>query len=120
MGSTQDIDVEATGSFGDDDSADRQQFNAMGLDSSQFQSMDGDNFNPFDYPSSSQRNPPSRSVGEKTPTNIHQVEDEATSPTRRRTDHASIATLFEKPEKRAWFMALDDEDALAWILNATS
>ncbi|MQM14096.1 hypothetical protein Taro_047025 [Colocasia esculenta] len=30
------------------------------------------------------------------------------------------STLFKKPEKRAWFMALDDEDALAWILNATS
>ncbi|MQL70064.1 hypothetical protein Taro_002352 [Colocasia esculenta] len=130
MGSTQDVDVEATRSFGDDDSADRQQFNAIGLESSQFQSMDGDNFNPFDFPSSSQPNPPSRSVGEKTPTNIHPVEDEATSPTRRRTDHASTgytqqllflaSTLFEKPEKRAWFMALDDEDALPWILNATS
>ncbi|MQL85075.1 hypothetical protein Taro_017594 [Colocasia esculenta] len=99
MGSTQDVDVEATQSFGDDDSDDRQQFNAMGLDSSQFQSIDGDNFNPFDYPSSSQRNPPSRSVGEKTPTNIHQVEDEATSPTRRRTDHASIGSRKRKSKK---------------------
>ncbi|MQL80394.1 hypothetical protein Taro_012844 [Colocasia esculenta] len=186
MGSTQEVDVEARRSFGDDDSVDREQFNAMGLESSQFYLIDGDNFNPFDFPSSSQPNPPSWSVGEKTPTNIHPVEDEATSPARRRNDHASTcsrkrkskksfdpnllsqyerinmvralfpsssntsstpqeqctmrecvvrmkslpgynqqllflaSTLFEKPEKRAWFMALDDEDALAWILNATS
>ncbi|MQM12400.1 hypothetical protein Taro_045318 [Colocasia esculenta] len=191
MGSTQEVDVEVRRSFGDDDSVGREQFNAMGLESSQFYSIDGDNFNPFDFPSSSQPNPPSRSVGEKTPTNIHPVEDEATSLARRRNDHASTcsrkrkskksfdpnllsqycmmnnerinmvralfpsssttsstlqeqytmrecvvrmkslpgynqhllflaSTLFEKPEKRAWFMALDDEDALAWILNATS
>ncbi|MQM05781.1 hypothetical protein Taro_038593 [Colocasia esculenta] len=136
MGSTQEVDVEARRSFGDDDSVDREQFKHMGLESSQFYSIDGDNFNPFDFPSSSQPNPPSRSVGEKTPTNIHLVEYEATSPARRRNDHASTcsrkrmrynqqllflaSTLFAKPEKRAWFMALDDEDALAWILNATS
>ncbi|MQM04137.1 hypothetical protein Taro_036928 [Colocasia esculenta] len=191
LGSTQEVDVEARRSFGDDDSVGREQFNAMGLESSQFYSIDGDNFNPFDFPSSSQPNPPSRPVGEKTPINIHPMEDEATSPARRRNDHASTcsrkrkskksfdpnllsqycmmnnelinmvqalfpsssstsstpqeqytmrecvvrmkslprynqqllflaSTLFEKPEKRAWFMALDDEDALAWILNATS
>ncbi|MQL83231.1 hypothetical protein Taro_015723, partial [Colocasia esculenta] len=191
MGSTQEVDVEARRSFEDDDSVDREQFNAMGLESIQFYSIDGDNFNPFDFPSSSQANPPSQSIGDKTPINIHPVEDEATSPTRRRNDHASTcsrkrkskksfdpnllsqhcmmnnerinmvralfpsssstsstpqeqytmrecvvrmkslpgynqqllflaSTLFEKPEKRAWFMALDDDDALAWIVNATS
>ncbi|MQL93085.1 hypothetical protein Taro_025727 [Colocasia esculenta] len=99
MGSTQEVDVEATRSFGDDDSVDREQFNAMGLESSQFHSMDGDNFNPFDFPSSSQLNPPSRSVGEKTPTNIHPVEDEATSPTRRRNDHASTVSRKRKSKK---------------------
>ncbi|MQM05841.1 hypothetical protein Taro_038657 [Colocasia esculenta] len=76
MGSTQEVDVEARRSFGDDDSVGREQFNAMGLESSQFYSIDGDNFNPFDFPSSSQPNPPSRPVGERTSTNIHPVEDE--------------------------------------------
>ncbi|MQM08262.1 hypothetical protein Taro_041117, partial [Colocasia esculenta] len=99
MDSTQEVDVEARQSFGDDDSVGRKQFNAMGLESSQFYSIDGDNFNPFDFPSSSQPNPPSRPVGEKTPTNIHPVEDEASSPARRWNDHASTCSRKRKSKK---------------------
>ncbi|MQL68452.1 hypothetical protein Taro_000712, partial [Colocasia esculenta] len=97
--STQEVDVEARRSFEDDDSVGREQFNAMGLESSQFYSIDGDNFNPFDFPSSSQPNLPSRSVGEKTSTNIHPVKDETTSPARRRNDHASTCSRKRKSKK---------------------
>ncbi|MQM05560.1 hypothetical protein Taro_038377, partial [Colocasia esculenta] len=99
MGSTQEVDVEGRRSFGDDDSVGREQFNAMGLESSQFYSIDGDNFNPLDFPSSSQPNTPSRLVGEKTPTSIHLVEDKATSPARRRNDHASTCSRKRKSKK---------------------
>ncbi|MQM04059.1 hypothetical protein Taro_036852 [Colocasia esculenta] len=117
MGSTQEVDVEARRSFGDDDSVGREQFNAMGLESSQFYSIDGDNFNPFDFPLSSQPNPPSRPVGEKTPTNIYTVEDEATSPARRRNDHASICSRKRKSseeelEDEGSDENIEDEEAL--------
>ncbi|MQL77998.1 hypothetical protein Taro_010437 [Colocasia esculenta] len=96
LGSTQDVDVDSRRSFGDDDNSTRQGFSAMGLDSQQVQSIDDDNFNPFDFPPLSQ--PPSY---ENTQTQNTPIEDEATSPDKRRTTQAQSSQSRKRRSKKS-------------------
>ncbi|MQM16920.1 hypothetical protein Taro_049882 [Colocasia esculenta] len=95
LGSTQDVDVDSQRSFCDDDNSTRQGFSAMGLDSQQVQSIDDDNFNPFDFPPLSQ--PPSY---ENTQTQNTPIEDEATSPDERRTTQAQSSKSRKRRSKK--------------------
>ncbi|MQL82039.1 hypothetical protein Taro_014497 [Colocasia esculenta] len=95
LGSTQDVDVDSRRSFGDDDNSTRQGFSAMGLDSQQVQSIDDDNFNPFDFPPLSQ--PPSY---ENTQTQNTPLEDEATSPDKRGTTKAQSSQSRKRRSKK--------------------
>ncbi|MQL88378.1 hypothetical protein Taro_020926 [Colocasia esculenta] len=95
-GSTQDVDVDSRCSFGNDDNSTRQGFSAMGLDSQQVQSIDDDNFNPFDFPPLSQ--PPSY---ENTQTQNTPIEDEAISPDKRRTAQAQSSQSRKRRSKKS-------------------
>ncbi|MQM15043.1 hypothetical protein Taro_047979 [Colocasia esculenta] len=96
LGSTQDVDVDLRRSFGDADNSTRQGFSAMGLDSQQVQSIDDDNFNPFDFPPLTQ--PPSY---ENTQTQNTPIEDEATSPNKRRTTQAQSSQSRKRRSKKS-------------------